>query len=77
MANPIRFSWEGTDNPSNPSGVATFRCNSSSVTAVMDNFTTASRLASMMHRAYYLGRWDAIDEVEAAIPQFLNEHRHD
>ena len=77
MANPIRFSWKGTDNPNDPSGVATFKCNSSSVTIAMDNFATASSLCSVMHRAYYLGRWDAIDRVAAAIPHFFNEHRHD
>lgn len=77
MANPIQFSWEGTDNPNDPSGAATFKCNMLSVTIAMDDFVTASRLSSMMYSAYQTGRNDAIDKVAAAIPQFLNEQRYD
>ena len=77
MANPIHFSWKGTDNPNDPSGVATFKCNTLSVAIVMDDFATAARLSSMMHSAYQAGRNDAIDKVATAIPQFLNEQRYD
>jgi hypothetical protein len=77
MANPIQFSWEGTDNPNDPSGAATFKCNRLSVTIAMDNFVTASKLFSMMYSAYQAGRNDAIDKVAAAIPHFFNEQRHD
>lgn len=64
MANPIHFSWRGTDNPNDPSGVATFKCNMLSVTVAMDDFATASKLSSMMHSSYQTGRNDAIDRVD-------------
>ena len=74
---PILFSWEGTDNPNDPSGVAILKCNGVSVSVELNDFVTASKLSYLLHAAYQLGRSDAIDRVAHAIPRFLNEQRYD
>jgi hypothetical protein len=74
---PILFQWEGTDNPNDPSGVATLKCNGISVNVGLNDFATASRLSYLLHAAYQLGKNDAIDRATQTIPQLLNEQRYD
>jgi hypothetical protein len=77
MTTPIHFSWEGTDNPNDPEGVATLKCNGVSVSVGLNDFATAAKLSHLMHAAYQLGRNDAIDRALHAIPRLLNEQRYD
>ena len=77
MTTPIHFSWEGTDNPNDPHGVATLKCNGVSVSVGLNDFVTASRLSYLLHAAYQLGRNDAIDKAIHATSRLLNEQRHD
>jgi hypothetical protein len=77
MTTQIHFSWECTDNPNDPHGVATLKCNGVSVSVGLNDFATASKLSYLMHAAYQLGRNDAIDRVLQSIPRLLNEQRYD
>ena len=77
MTTPIHFSWKGTDNPNDLSGVATLKCNGVSASVALNDFVTASKLSYLMHAAYQLGRNDAIDRALHAIPRLLNEQRYD
>jgi hypothetical protein len=61
---PVSFFWEGTDNPNDPSGVATFRCDGIKVSVVLDEFVQGSRLASLFDLAYKKGREDAIAQAK-------------
>jgi hypothetical protein len=77
MTDPITFFWEGTDNPSDPRGVARYRCDGIEVSICLNDFATASRLSYLIKCAYLRGRSDAIDRALHAIPQLLNGQRHD
>jgi len=74
---PILFQWEASDNPNDPEGVATYKCNGVSVTVVLDDFAIASKLAHLVDTAYHLGRNDAIDRAIFSTSQLLNEQRYD
>lgn len=76
-SNPVVFQWEASDNPNDPEGVATFKCDGYSVSVAIHDFATASRLSYLIRSAYQLGRHDAIDKLSNAIPSFLNEQRYD
>ena len=54
------FQWEGTDNPNDPSGVATFKCDGRKVSAIFHDFVTASELSHLISAAYERGKHDAI-----------------
>ena len=56
----LGFQWEGTDNPNDPSGVATFKCDGISVSIGLNDFSEASRLSYLMRSAYQLGKNDII-----------------
>lgn len=73
----IHFSWEGTDNPNDPSGLAVFRCDGIEVRVCLDDFTTASKLSYLLHSAYQLGRNDAITRASSTISRLLGEQRYD
>jgi hypothetical protein len=73
----ILFTWEGTDNPNDPEGVAGFQCNGIAVSVGLNDFATASKLAYLLHAAYELGKNDAIDKAAQTIPKLLNEQRYD
>lgn len=77
MSDPITFFWEGTDNPSDPRGVARFECDGIKVSIRLGDFATASRLSYLIKSAYQRGRSDAIDRALHAIPQLLNGQRYD
>jgi hypothetical protein len=74
---PVSFSWEGTDNPNNPSGTAEFGCDGSKLRIALGNFAEASKLSYLIKSAYEKGRQDAIDRIQLTIPRFLNDQRYD
>lgn len=74
---PVVFQWEASDNPNDPEGVATFKCDGFSVSLVLDDFATASRLSHLIQIAYQMGKNDAIFKLSKAIPNFLNEQLYD
>jgi hypothetical protein len=74
---PVVFQWEASDNPNDPEGVATFRCDGYSVSIVLDDFATASRLSYLIQSAYQLGKNDAIDKALHTIPNLPKEQRYD
>jgi len=63
----VNFSWEGTDNPNDPSGVATFRCDGIKMSVALDNFVQGSKLATLFDLAYKRGWEDAINQAKRAI----------
>lgn len=71
------FQWEGTDNPNDPSGVASFKCNGVKVSAIFHDFVTASKLSYLIGAAYECGKHDAINRAKLAIPKLLDEQRYD
>lgn len=73
----LGFLWEGTDNPNDPSGVATFKCDGMQVTVALSDFATASRLSYLIRSAYQKGRHDAIDRAKLTVPRLLDEQRYD
>ena len=74
---PTLFQWEASDNPNDPEGVATLKCNGVSVTVELNDFATAAKLSHLLATAYQLGRNDAIDRAIFATSQLLNEQRYD
>jgi hypothetical protein len=71
------FQWEGTDNPNDPSGVATFKCDGIKISAIFHDFATASKLSCLIGAAYECGKHDAINKAKLAIPKLLDEQRYD
>jgi hypothetical protein len=71
------FQWEGTDNPNDPSGVATFKCGGRRVSAIFHDFVTASKLSGLIGAAYERGKHDAINKAKLTIPKLLDEQRYD
>jgi hypothetical protein len=71
------YQWEGTDNPNDPSGVATYKCDGIKVSAIFHDFATASNLSCLIGAAYERGKHDAIDKAKLTIPKLLDEHRYD
>lgn len=61
---PVSFSWEGTDNPNDPSGVATFRCDGIKMSVALDEFVQCSKFATLFDLAYKKGREDAIVQAK-------------
>jgi hypothetical protein len=74
---PITFSWEGTYNPNDPSGVAVFGGDGITVRVELNNFSEASRLFYLIKSAYEKGRHDAIDRAVSTIPTLLNNQRYE
>jgi hypothetical protein len=60
---PVSFSWEGADNPNDPSGVATFRCDGIKISVVLTEFVQGSKLATLFDLVYKKGREDEIEQV--------------
>jgi len=67
IKSPVIFSWEGTDNPNDPSGVATFRCDGIKIPVALNEFVQGSQLAALFDLAYKKGREDAIEEVRSTV----------
>jgi hypothetical protein len=66
------FQWEGTDNPNDPSGVATFKCDGRKVSAIFHDFVTASELSHLISAAYERGKHDAINTA-AVLAAYYSE----
>ena len=77
MTSPHIFQWEGTHNPNDPSGVATYVCDGRKVSAIFHDFVTASKLSGLIGAAYERGKHDAINKAKLAIPKLLDEQRYD
>lgn len=73
----LGFVWEGTDNPNDPSGVATFKCDGIQVTVTFNDFATASRLSYLIRSAYQKGSNDAIARAQLPLPRYFDEQRYD
>lgn len=67
IKSPVNFSWEGSDNPSDPSGIATFRCDGIKMSVALDEFTQGSKLATLFDLAYKKGWEDAIGQAQRAV----------
>jgi len=64
---PVNFSWEGSDNPNDPSGIATFRCDGIKMSVALDEFVQGSKLATLFDLAYKKGWEDAIGQAQRAV----------
>lgn len=73
---PILFQWKASGNPNDPEGIATFTCNGMTLSIALNDFSTGSRLSSLLDAAYQLGRNDAIDKALRTIPKLLQDQRH-
>jgi hypothetical protein len=67
IKSPVSFSWEGSDNPNDPSGIATFRCDGIKMSVALDDFTQGSKLATLFDLTYKKGWKDAIDRAQRAV----------
>ena len=77
MTDTFSFQWEGSDNPNDPSGVAHFIVVDQSVSFVMNNFSQAGRLRSLVEKACDLSKQQAIDRAISGISDLLKMHRYD
>ena len=76
MTDTFSFQWEGSDNPNDPSGVALFIVGDQSVSFVMNNFSQAGRLRSLVEKACDLSKQQAIDRAISCISNLLETHRY-
>jgi hypothetical protein len=74
---PVSFSWEGTDNPNDPSGVAKFGCDGIVTRVALSDFATAGKLSYLLKTAYEKGRHDAIDRARSTISSLLKSQLYD
>jgi len=74
----LKFTWEGSDNPSDPSGVAHFSISDvGSVAVGMNNCAQALKLNSLIEKACQRAKQDELDRVYFGIFDFLNRTSHD
>jgi hypothetical protein len=71
------FSWEGSSNPNDPSGVACFKVGNESVTILMDNFAQAAKLNGLIEKACDLTKQRLIDRATNGISDLLKGYRYD
>lgn len=71
------FSWEGSDNPNDPSGIAKFTVGLETVSIIMDSLQQASSLRRLFEKACYREKQQIIDRIHCHITQVLNESRND
>ena len=76
MTDPI-FSWRASEDPSNPSGVATFSVGCESVDIGMNNFAEAGKLNRLIEKAIDREQQRFIDRAIISITRSLNDYRHD
>jgi hypothetical protein len=74
---PVSFSWEGTDNPNDPSGVATFRCDGIKMSVELDEFVQGSNLATLFDLVYKKGREDAIAQAKNTFLKSFEDLYHE
>lgn len=73
----FEFSWEGTDNPSDPSGVACFKVGSESVKVLMQDLPQALKLFRLIEKACAWQKQQAIDRAISGLTDLLNSYRYD
>jgi hypothetical protein len=70
-------SWEGTDNPNDPSGVACFKVGSESVNVLMQDLPQALKLFRLIEKACAWQKQQTIDRAISDLTGLLNSHRYD
>lgn len=65
----FEFSWEGTDNPNDPSGVACLTVGSESVTVPMHSLPEAAKLCRLIEKAC---NWQKQQTIDRAISRLSN-----
>ena len=70
-------SWEGSDNPSDLSGVACFKVGNESVAVAMRSVNHYARLDSLIQKACDLRRQQALECAILGMSDLLNKHRYD
>jgi hypothetical protein len=73
----ISFSWEGSDNPNDPSGVACFKVGRESVTVGMDNFAQAAKLERLIEKACDITKQLLLNRATDGISLLLKGYRYD
>ena len=71
--NRISFSWEGSEDPDDLSGIAMFGCGRHFVRTVMSEFAAATILLDLLELAYETGKHDAVDNLRPAMSRLLDE----
>jgi hypothetical protein len=71
------FEWEGSEDPSDLSGVARFRLNSESVAIKMPSFSQATALNKFIENACESEKQKTLDRAISSIYAKLNEQRYD
>lgn len=70
------FEWEGSEDPSDLSGVARFRLKSESVAIAMPSFSQATALNKFIANACELEKRKTLDRAISTIYAKLNEQRY-
>lgn len=71
-----QFSWEGSDNPNDPSGVARYKVDGESVCVAMRSLEQALKLDRLIQKACDLSREQLIERSLLGISDLLNRYRH-
>lgn len=71
------FTWVGSGDPGDPSGVARFVVGCESVTVAMRSFKEAYSLSRLIEKACDRTKQQTIDWAIASVSNLLNMHRHD
>ena len=71
--NRISFSWEGSEDPDDLSGIAMFGCGRHFVRTVMPEFAAATNLLDLLELVYKTGKRDTIDNIMLGISRLLDE----
>lgn len=77
MADTFFFRWEGTGNPNDPSGVATFAVGSESVSVTMHSFSEAGKLRRLVEKACERSKHQAVVRAASSISKLLKEQLYD
>lgn len=73
----FEFSWEGSDNPNDPSGIACFKAGRESVKVLMQSLPQALALSRLIEKACDWQKQQAIDRAISGLTDILNEYRYD
>ena len=71
------FSWKGSDNPNDPSGVACFKVGSESVKVLMQDLPQALKLFRLIEKACDWQKQQTIDRAVFGLTDLLNHYRYD
>ena len=75
--NDLTFSWRASEDPNDPSGVATFSVGCESVDIGMNNFAEAGKLNRLIEKASNREQQRFIDRAIISVTRSLNDYRHD